>query len=53
MPDVADRQVDAQLTAPCVGASGVEHAGTKHSGLELANATLPAEKKPSIRSAEI
>src|SRR5437868_12423394 len=50
MPDVANRHADAQLTAPRLGAGGVEHAGTQHAELELADAALHAEKKPIIRS---
>src|SRR6266403_856571 len=53
MPDVANRHADAQLTAPCLGAGGVEHAGTQHAELELADAALHAEKQPSIRSARV
>jgi hypothetical protein len=40
MPDVANRHADAQLTAPRLGAGGVEHAGTQHAELELADAAL-------------
>src|SRR5712691_8151555 len=53
MPDVANRHADAQLTAPRLGAGGVEHAGTQHAELELADAALHAEKKPIIRSARV
>src|SRR5438445_1362175 len=48
MPNIANWHADAQLTAPCLGASGVEHAGTQHAELELADAALHAEKKPII-----
>jgi hypothetical protein len=40
MPDVANRHADAQLTAPRLGAGSVEHAGTQHTQLELADAAL-------------
>src|SRR5260370_25257421 len=53
MPDVANRHADAQLTAPRLGAGGVEHAGTQHAELELADAALHTEKKPIIRSAGV
>src|SRR3984893_58355 len=53
MPDVADRHADAQLTAPRLGAGRVEHAGTQHAQLELADAALHAEKKPIIGSAGV
>jgi hypothetical protein len=38
MPDVANRHSDAQLAAPRLGAGRVEHAGTQHAELELADA---------------
>ena len=40
MPDVANRHTDAQLAAPRLGARGVEHAGTQHAELKLADAAL-------------
>src|SRR5258707_11101762 len=53
MPDVANRHADAQLTAPRLGAGGVEHAGPQHAELELADAALHAEKKPIIGSSGV
>jgi len=40
MPDVADRHADPQLATPRLGARGVEHPGTQHAELELADAAL-------------
>src|SRR5690242_19758905 len=40
-------------SSPRRGAGGVEHAGTQHAELELADAALHAEKKPIIRSAGV
>src|SRR5882762_6992982 len=53
MPDVANRHADAQLTAPRLAAGGVEHAGTQHAELKLADAALHPEKKPIIGSARV
>jgi hypothetical protein len=53
MPHIADRHADAQLTAPRFGAGGVEHAGTQHTELELADAALHAEQQPVVRPAGV
>ena len=53
MPDVADRHVDAQFAAACLGAGSVEHAGTQHTELEFADAALHAEQQPIVRPTRV
>jgi hypothetical protein len=54
MPDVADRHAEAQLAAPGLGVSGVEHASrSQNAELELADAALHAQQQAIVRPAGV
>ena len=53
IPVVSDRHADAQLTAPSHRAGGIVHAGTKHTELELADASLHPQQQSVVRSTRI
>jgi len=50
MPDIADGDRDPELSAPRLGAGGVEHARPQDAELELTDAPLHAEQKPVVRA---
>jgi hypothetical protein len=49
MPEVADRNADAQFAAARFGTGGVEHARPQHAEFELADGPLHAEQEAIIR----
>jgi hypothetical protein len=53
MPEVADRHADPELTAPRLGAGGIEHPSTEHAEFELADAALHAEQQSIVRPAGV
>ena len=53
MPDVADRNADAQLSTSGFGAGGIEHAGADYTELELADASLHTEQQAVVGSTRI
>jgi len=53
MPDVADRNADAQLPTSGFDTGGIEHAGADYTELELADASLHSGRQAVVVSARI